>query len=236
LSVTSTTAIFIDSNPTGARDGFVFSGGGLADRVADNSNELNETIIATGFTGITDLKVGPDGRLYVVSFGDGKIYAISNGGTAPLSIGLTGLPKAEVGAGYNVNLNISGGAEPYVVSVDAGALPAGLNLVGGALSGTPTVARKARFTLRVSDDVGASMAKRFNLTVVGAVSINNQALPLGRVGRRYSARLKAKAGKKPYAWSLVAGAPTAVGDSNLTFRVTDPLGGVAQKILTLSIR
>ena len=60
--------------------------------VADNSAELDETIIATGFAGITDLKVGPDGRLYVVSFGDGKIYAISSGGTAPLSVGVAGLP------------------------------------------------------------------------------------------------------------------------------------------------
>jgi hypothetical protein len=65
--------------------------------------------------------------------------------------------------------------------------------------------------------------------------------------------LKAKAGKKPYAWSLVVGsipsgltfdpaiasitgAPTAIGDSNLTFRVADSLGGSAEKTLTLSIR
>jgi hypothetical protein len=237
----------------GARDGFVFNGAGLADLVADSNGELDETIIATGFAGITDLKVGPDGRLYVVSFADGKIYAISGGGTAPLSIGVASLPAGEVGVGYSVNLNISGGAEPYIVSLDAGTLPAGLSLIGGALSGTPAAARKARFTLRVTDDVGASAAKRFNLSVVGAVSINNQALPLGRVGRRYSARLKAKAGKKPYAWSLVAGsipsgltfdpaiasitgAPTAIGDSNLTFRVADSLGGSAEKTLTLSIR
>jgi hypothetical protein len=85
------------------------------------------------------------------------------------------------------------------------------------------------------------------------VSINNDSLPSGRVGRRYKARLKAKAGKKPYVWSLTAGSlpsglsfdatdaaisgtPLMIGDANLTFRVTDPLGGVAQKTMILSIR
>jgi hypothetical protein len=92
------------------------------------------------------------------------------------------LPAAEVGVGYSVSLNISGGVEPYVVSLGAGTLPAGLNLVGSALSGRPTAARKARFALRVTDDVGASAAKRFNLSVVGAVSINNQAFALGQSG------------------------------------------------------
>ncbi|MGH7853698.1 MAG: PQQ-dependent sugar dehydrogenase, partial [Candidatus Binatia bacterium] len=239
--------------PNGARDGFVFNGAGLADLVTDNNAELDETIIATGFAGITDLKVGPDGRLYVVSFGDGKIYAITGGGTAPLSVGATSLPAAEVGAGYNVSLNISGGAEPYVVSLDAGALPAGLGFAGETIAGTPAQARGSRFTVRVTDQLGASLTKRFNLSVVGAVSINNQSLPSGRVGRRYKARLKAKAGRKPYSWCLIAGSlpagltfdsttasitgtPLAIGDASLTFRVTDPMGGVAQKPLPLLIR
>jgi aldose sugar dehydrogenase len=38
---------------------------------------LNEkTIFARGFSGITDIEVGPDGYLYVVSFGQGKIFRI----------------------------------------------------------------------------------------------------------------------------------------------------------------
>jgi hypothetical protein len=105
----------------------------------------------------------------------------------------------------------------------------------------------------VTDDAGASLTKRFNISVLGAVTINNQSLPSGRVGRRYRARLKVKAGQKPYAWSLIAGSlpsgltfdvtsasisgtPLAVGETSLGFQVTDPLGGVAQKTLTLSIR
>ena len=63
--------------PNATRDGFVFTAPGLADLVADSSGELQEVILGTGFGGITDLKVGPDGLLYVLSFGQGKIFAVS---------------------------------------------------------------------------------------------------------------------------------------------------------------
>jgi aldose sugar dehydrogenase len=59
-----------------ARDGLTFQGAGLADLVADDATELDAVIFGTGFGGITDLKVGPDGLLYVVSF-RGSIYVIS---------------------------------------------------------------------------------------------------------------------------------------------------------------
>ena len=236
----------------GTRNGLLFNGSGLADLVADNNPELDETIIATGFAGITDLKVGPDGRLYVVSFGDGKIYAISSA-TPPLSFAITVLPASEVGVPYSVDLDISGGTPPYSLALDTGTLPAGLNLAGEVISGTPASAKRSRFILRVTDDAGASLTKRFNISVLGPVSISNRSLPTGRVGRRYKASLKAKAGQKPYAWSIVAGSfpsgltfdatsasisgtPLAMGDTNLSFQATDALGGVVQKTLTLSIR
>jgi glucose/arabinose dehydrogenase len=64
-----------------ARDGFVFTSPSLADLVADDDTELDEVILGTGFGnvagGISDLKVGPDGILYVLSFGQGKIFAVS---------------------------------------------------------------------------------------------------------------------------------------------------------------
>jgi hypothetical protein len=51
----------------------------LADKVAHTDSELEEhasVIFAEGFGGITDLEVGPDGYLYVVSIGQGVIYGI----------------------------------------------------------------------------------------------------------------------------------------------------------------
>ena len=47
-----------------------------SDLVADNNAELQEVILGTDFGGITDLKVGPDGLLYVLSLGLGKIFVI----------------------------------------------------------------------------------------------------------------------------------------------------------------
>jgi glucose/arabinose dehydrogenase len=59
------------------RDGFAFENPDLADLVADSDGELDELVFGTGFGGITDLKVGPDGLLYIVSITRGKIYVIS---------------------------------------------------------------------------------------------------------------------------------------------------------------
>jgi glucose/arabinose dehydrogenase len=63
--------------PNASRNGFVFAGAGLSDLVADNGSELQEVILGTEFGGITDLKLGPDGLLYVLSFTMGKIFVIS---------------------------------------------------------------------------------------------------------------------------------------------------------------
>jgi len=53
------------------------SAAGLSDLVADNKNELNAVEFGTGFNSITDIKTGPDGLLYILSYGDGNIYRVS---------------------------------------------------------------------------------------------------------------------------------------------------------------
>ena len=54
----------------------LFLEGRLSDRNANNSEELQNVVFAEGFRTITDLEVGPDGYLYIVSMDDGKIYKI----------------------------------------------------------------------------------------------------------------------------------------------------------------
>ena len=84
LSATSIPARSTTLNPLSARDGFHFATPELAaDLVADPGNpgdNLQEIVFGTGFggdfAGITDLKVGPDGRLYVLSI-QGKIFTVS---------------------------------------------------------------------------------------------------------------------------------------------------------------
>jgi glucose/arabinose dehydrogenase len=51
--------------------------GSLADKVADNDFELQNSIFGEDFGVPTDLEIGPDGMLYVTSLRDGAIYRIS---------------------------------------------------------------------------------------------------------------------------------------------------------------
>jgi glucose/arabinose dehydrogenase len=49
----------------------------LSDLVADTAAERDQFAIGSGFGAITDLEIGPDGALYVVSLTNGAIYRIS---------------------------------------------------------------------------------------------------------------------------------------------------------------
>jgi glucose/arabinose dehydrogenase len=58
------------------RTGLVLEGV-LEDKVAANVGELNSVILGTGFRSVTDIEVGPDGYLYILMFGPGKIFRIA---------------------------------------------------------------------------------------------------------------------------------------------------------------
>lgn len=134
-------------SPNAARDGFEFQNPDLADLVADNDVELAETIFGTGFEGITDLKVGPDGLLYVLSFELGKIFVISR---LPASSDLS-IVKSDssdplpVGSNLTYTLAVTnGGPDAATGMVVTDALPAGATFVSssttqGSCSGTSTV-------------------------------------------------------------------------------------------------
>jgi glucose/arabinose dehydrogenase len=69
------------------REGLLLKGP-LADKISDNRKEDQEITFASGFDGITDMEVGPDGYLYILSFhektkadrqhyyGQGSLYRI----------------------------------------------------------------------------------------------------------------------------------------------------------------
>jgi len=68
---------FFELNDT--RTGFKFNTElqpGLADLVADNKREVSQVTFATDFGGISDIKTGPDGYLYVLSIKDGSLFRI----------------------------------------------------------------------------------------------------------------------------------------------------------------
>ncbi|HET8847956.1 MAG TPA: PQQ-dependent sugar dehydrogenase, partial [Nitrososphaeraceae archaeon] len=57
------------------RDSLVLDGA-LSDKIANTTEELDSIKFAEGFSGISDLEVGPDGYLYVLGYGKGTIYRI----------------------------------------------------------------------------------------------------------------------------------------------------------------
>jgi aldose sugar dehydrogenase len=50
--------------------------GPLSNMVAETDGALQNVTFGSGFAGITDIKVGPDGYLYIVSINNGSIYKI----------------------------------------------------------------------------------------------------------------------------------------------------------------
>lgn len=69
---------YLEVNKT--RTGLTFDSNtqpGLSDMVADNKDEISEITFGTGFGGITDIKTGPDGFLYILSYGNGSLYRIA---------------------------------------------------------------------------------------------------------------------------------------------------------------
>jgi glucose/arabinose dehydrogenase len=56
--------------------------GTLDDTVANTPEEAEDVIFGTGFGGITDIKTGPDGYLYILSFVDGTLFRVVPAGDA----------------------------------------------------------------------------------------------------------------------------------------------------------
>ena len=162
------------------------------------------------------------------------------------------LAEAEVGVPYSGDLQIGGGQSPYVISIVNGSLPPGLSLASSSIVGTPTLAGNKQFTIQVLDQFGAVVTRSLRVKVLKGVAVSNRNLRAGKIGKKFNASLKANGGKKPFTWSLVSGTlpaglaldtatgtvsgtPAVASVSDLTFRVTDSLGGSFQLTITLTI-
>lgn len=103
----------------------------------------------------------------------------------------------------------------------------------------------------MTDQESSSASKSFTIPILKVLRIATRSLPRGRVGRSYTVILIATGGKTPYTWSFsgslpaglslepstgkITGIPSTSGSFTLTFQVTDPMGGVAAKILRITI-
>jgi uncharacterized protein YhjY with autotransporter beta-barrel domain len=166
------------------------------------------------------------------------------------------LPGGTVGVAYSQNLGVFGGSAPYSFTVLAGSLPAGLSLneASGQLTGTPSSAGTASFTIGVVDSGGRTGSQAYALAVTPAPNIvlTPASWPAAPVGAPYEQSVAASGGTAPYSYTLSAGAlppglaldtatgavtgtPTAGGIFNFTISVTDNTGQVGTQAYSLSI-
>lgn len=118
------------------------------------------------------------------------------------------LPNATVGTSYSTQFSASGGTPPYQWFLTQGSLPIGLNLnAAGLLSGTPTQAVAANFTVQVVDSVSTAVSSPFALTssCVPLVLTSGTTLPVATQGTAYSFQFASTGGFPPLTWQLVGG-------------------------------
>ena len=160
--------------------------------------------------------------------------------------------QGEVSLPFDATLTATGGTSTYTWALASGALPPGLTLANGAISGTPTTAGVYPFTVSVTDTEGrvASFASR--ILIAEKLAISTLLLRPGKVGKLYNAKLKTVGGVKPASWRVVrgplprgvrfdrtlgqlSGIPKRDGRYRVTFEATDSLGVKAKKTLLIVI-
>lgn len=168
------------------------------------------------------------------------------------------LASGTVGVAYSATLQASGGVAPLTWSIASGSLPAGvtLNASTGVISGTPTTAGTANFTVQVADSGSPALTAQAALSITIApppLSITTTTLANGAVNESYSATVAATGGTPSYSWSAtglptglsinagtgaITGTPSASGSFTVNVTVTDstmPTAMTTSKQFTVTI-
>ncbi|MBL0969243.1 MAG: putative Ig domain-containing protein [Brevundimonas sp.] len=129
--------------------GLTLSGGGVLTGVSSQAGTFDFTVRAADANGF------PASQAYSLVV------------TAPsISLSPTSLPGGTTGVAYSQSLSAAGGTGPYGFTIATGALPAGLTMTtAGVISGVPTVAGSASFTVRASDANGFSVQSALTIVV-----------------------------------------------------------------------
>ena len=157
-----------------------------------------------------------------------------------LAITSAGVPNGVVGTAYSTTLSSISGNGALTWTVSAGALPAGLTLsTAGVLSGSATVAGAFNFTAQVVDSSTPQQkaTQVFTFTIYAPLAITPATLASGSIKDAYTATLQSTGGATPITWTLssgtlpaglsltaggvIAGTPTAVGNSTFTVKAVD---------------
>lgn len=124
----------------------------------------------------------------------------------------------------------SGGTGPYTYSISYGALPSGMTLSGGVVSGTPTAGtyQSGSFVLTATDSLGVTASLYVPFTVSAAVTLKITA-PIG-MGMKASVAasylMSASGGTAPYTFSIVGTLPTGLSVTGTTIVGTPTVVGL----------
>lgn len=160
-------------------------------------------------------------------FSTSQSYTLSVGAPT-ITVDTASLANATAGASYSAALAASGGTGPYSYAVDSGALPAGLSISGGSITGTPTAGGTFTFTVTAIDSSGGSgpFSGSRALTLIvdpAAITVDPATLPAAAVAAAYSQTLTASGGNGSYSYAVTSGSlPTG-----LTLASSGTLSGTA---------
>lgn len=163
------------------------------------------------------------------------------------------LPAGTSGAPYSQSITASGSSGPFVYTVSAGALPAGLSLSpAGLLSGTPLANGTFNFTVRATETGGCYGERAYTLVLTcPTITLAPVFLPDAVVGEDYNTPIVASAGVAPVVYSITAGTlpdgllltpagllggtPVTAGTSVFTISATDAAGCSGSRSYTLDV-
>ncbi|MEO8349609.1 MAG: choice-of-anchor L domain-containing protein [Acidobacteriota bacterium] len=152
-------------------------------------------------------------------------YTISiPGGCSTFTVSPSVLFEGFVGVPYSRTISGNGGTAPYSLSLTSGALPPGLTLSGGSLSGTPTAAGTFSFRITARDATDCTAFRNYTLTVAcPPVALAPAVLTDASQGVPYSQTFTVLGGTaRQYTFSVTPGLP-----GGLTLLPSGALSGVA---------
>ncbi len=147
---------------------------------------------------------------------DPVVFNVTIAAPSGLVVTPASLPTPVIGASYNQTLSTTGGTAPYVYSVPAGSLPAGMSLSSaGVLSGTPTASGPFTATITVQDSTtptALTKTKAYNLSIANAILVISPATPPpATINQPYSLQLSTSGGVAPYTYNTQGAVPLPAG-------------------------
>lgn len=129
------------------------------------------------------------------------------------------LPGGAAGVAYSQTFTANGGTTPYVYARTSGAVPPGLTLADGTLSGTPTVAGTYNFDITVTDASSAGSGGPYSRVQSYSVSVAQ-----GSQTITFNALPNVSLSASPLALSATASSGLTVGFTSITMGVCSVVG------------